>query len=297
MTFEQLEAFVQVARAHTFSRAAAALNLAQPTLSGRVAALEAEIGAQLFARHGHTVTLTDPGQVLLAYAERMLALRAEGREATLEAQVGGLGRLTLGANPSCSQYLAPRLIQAFWRERPGVQVMVRTALTPVLMEALLDGAIQLALGSLPQMHPHAEVLWTYQDDLLLLAAPRHPLAQRNECTRADLVGHTFLSTNAGPTQQALHHLIADPTTIALEATAGEVLTRLVRTGAGLTVLPRLTVWDELAAGQLAAIQVMDALLPSYEVALAAWPGHARSPAASAFVEIVRQTRVARLLKG
>ena len=227
----------------------------------------------------------------------MLALRGEGREATRQAHAGGLGRLVLGANPSCSQYLAPRLIEAFWRERPGVQVTVRTALTPVLMEALLDGAVQLALGSLPQMHPRAEILWTHQDALLLLAAPQHPLARRGVCARADLAGQTFLSTHTGPTQQGLQHLIADPAAVALEATAGEVLTRLIRAGAGLTVLPRLAVWDELAAGQLVAIRVSDAALPPYEVALAAWPGRARPPAADAFLATVRQARVDRLLDG
>ena len=297
MTFEQLEALVQVARARNFSRAAAALGLAQPTLSGRVAALESELGTRLFARHGHSVSLTEPGRALLAYAERLLALRAEGGEAVRAAVDGSLGRLALGANPSCSQYLAPRLIEAFWRARPGVQVTVRSALTPVLMEALLDGTVQLALGSLAQMHPRAEVLWRYQDALLLLAAPGHPLAQRGTCARADLAGQTFLSTHAGPTQQGLQHLIADPAEVALEATAGEVLTRLVRAGAGLTVLPRLAVWDELAAGQLVAIAIGDVALPAYEVALAAWPGRERTPAAEAFVATVRRARVERLLDG
>jgi DNA-binding transcriptional LysR family regulator len=297
MTFEQVEAFVQVARARGFSRAAAALGLAQPTLSGRVAALEGELGARLFARHGHSVSLTEPGHALLARAERMLALRTESREAVREAAGGGLGRLALGANPSCSQYLAPRLIESFWRERPGVQVSVRTALTPVLMEALLDGTVQLALGSLAQMHPRAEVLWRHQDELLLLAAPHHPLAQRGRCARGDLAGQTFLSTHAGPTQQGLQHLIAEPAAVALEATAGEVLTRLVRAGAGLTVLPRLAVWDELGAGQLVAITLTDVALPLYEVALAAWPGRALTTAAEAFVAAVRQARIARLLAG
>lgn len=296
MTLDQLEAFVHVARARNFSRAGVALGLAQPTLSGRVAALEEELEARLFRRHGHTVDLTEEGRALLPYAERMLALRAQGTESVRSTRTGGLGRLTLGANPSCSQYLAPRLVAAFWQQHAGVTVHVRTALTPTLMEDLLDGTVQLALGSRPQMHPRAEVLWTYDDALLLLAAPGHPLAAAGRCTRADLVGQRFLSTLAGPTQQALQYVLHDPETQpALEATAGEVMKRLVCAGAGLTVLPRLAVWDELAAGALVAIHVEDVALPPYEVALVRWPGRDLSPAGEAFAAMVRAVRVARLL--
>lgn len=298
MTFDQLDAFVQVARARSFSRAGVVLGLAQPTMSERIAGLEGELHGPLFVRHGHVVDLTEAGRALLPYAERTLALRAEGAEAAQRARTGGLGRLALGANPSCSQYLAPRLIGEFWREHAGVAIHLRSASTPVLMEALLDGTIQLALGSHPQMHPRAEILWTYADEMLLLAAPNHPLARRGSCHRADLVGQTFLATLAGPTHQALERLLPDPeSAIALEATAGEVLTHLVGAGAGLTVLPRLAVWEELARGQLAAIRVEDFDLGPYEVALARWPGHDLAPAAAAFAAHARAVRVPRLLDG
>lgn len=298
MTFEQLEAFVQVARARSFSRAGMLLGLAQPTISERIASLETALHGPLFVRHGHVVDLTEAGSALLPYAERTLALRAEGAEAARRARTGGLGRLALGANPSCSQYLAPRLIGEFWREHNGVAIHLRTALTPVLMEALLDGAIQLALGSHPQMHPRAEILWTYSDELLLLAAPNHPLARQGRCRRADLAGETFLATLAGPTHQALERLLPNPeAAVALEATAGEVLTQLVGAGAGLTVLPRLAVWDELARGQLAAIHVEDFNLGPYEVALARWPGRDLAPAAAAFAAHARAVRVPQLLGG
>ncbi len=92
MDLAQLDAFARVARARSFSRAARALNLAQPTISGRVAALEAELGARIFHRRGHTLELTDAGRALLPYAERMLALRAEGLEAVIQSRAGdGVG--------------------------------------------------------------------------------------------------------------------------------------------------------------------------------------------------------------
>jgi DNA-binding transcriptional LysR family regulator len=299
VTLDQLETFVRVARARGFSRAAVLLDLAQPTVSGRIAALEAELGADLFIRHGHTLELTEAGRTLLPYAERMQALRIEGVNELQRAVRGGLGRLTVGANPTCSQYLMPRLIETFWRAHHDVRVWVRTALSPVLMETLLDGAIQLALCSRAQLHPRAQVLWSYSDPLLLLAAKHHPLARKRECERADLAGHTILSTQAGPTHLGLRHVLPPNVNapIALEATAGEVMTQLLLRGVGVTVLPALAVWDELARGDLVSVTVRDAELPPYEVALAQWPGRELSPAATAFAETVRSARVPALLSG
>jgi len=303
MTLDQLDTFVHVARARSFSRAAVLLDLAQPTLSGRIATLEGELGAQLFHRHGHTLELSEAGRALLPYAERILALRAEGKSEAQRIAAGGLGRLTLGANPTCSQYLVPRLIEEFLRAHPGVRINVRTALSPILMENLLDGVVALALCSRAQLHINAEVLWSYSDPLSLVAAPRHLLARNagkshdGGCLRADLAGHTILSTQAGPTRLGLRHILPPGAehAIAVEATAGEVMKQLLLRGVGVTVLPALAIADELARGELVRIPVRDADLPDYEVALVAWSGRALSPAADAFAQLVRATRVPSLL--
>ena len=304
MTLDQLDTFVHVARARSFSRAAVLLDLAQPTLSGRIAALEGELGAQLFHRHGHTLDLSEAGRALLPYAERILALRTEGKGEVQRIAAGGLGRLTLGANPTCSQYLVPRLIEEFLRAHPGVPINVRTALSPILMENLLDGVVALALCSRAQLHINTEVLWSYSAPLALVAAPRHPLARKAEkgdggCLRADLAGHTILSTQAGPTRLGLRHVLPPGLehAIAIEATAGEVMKQLLVRGVGVTVLPALAIAEELARGELVRIPVRDADLPDYEVALVAWSGRERPPAAEAFAQLVRAARVPSLLAG
>jgi DNA-binding transcriptional LysR family regulator len=297
MTLDQLETFVQVARTRSFSRAAVLQALAQPTISGRISALESELGAELITRHGHALDLTEAGRALLPYAERMLALRMESVREVDRVRDGGLGRLTMGANPTSSQYLVPRLLESFLREHPSAQVWVRTALSPLLMEGLLDGLIQLAICSRAQLHPSAEVLWAYSEPLLLLAAASHPLARKRICKRADLAGHAILSTQAGPTHLGLRHVLPPgmERRITLEATAGEVMTRLLLAGVGVTVLPALAVQDELDRGDLVSIVVEDAQLPLYEVALAVWPGRVLSPAARAFVEATQRADMHHLL--
>jgi DNA-binding transcriptional LysR family regulator len=298
MTLDQLETFVQVARTRSFSRAAILLDLAQPTLSGRIGQLEAELGVQLFVRHGHTLELSEAGRALLPFAERILGLRAEGLSMVQRIKRGGLGKLSLGANPSCSQYLMPRLIETYWHAYPGVHLDVRTSLSRILMEGLLDGAIELALCSQAQIHPRARILWSYSNPLSLVAARTHPLARKGSCTREDLAGHTILSTQSGPTQLGLRHILpVGNDSIALEATAGEVMTQLLLRGVGITVLPTLAVWSELERGDLVEVILTDAELPPYEVALVAWPGHDLSPAAEAFISITRSVQIQALLSG
>jgi DNA-binding transcriptional LysR family regulator len=299
MTLDQLETFVAAARARSFSRAAVVLDLAQPTISGRIAALEGELGSILFLRHGHTLELSEAGRALLPYAERILALRTEGLHEVQRLALGGLGRLTLGANPTCSQYLVPRLLESFRRAHADVPIWVRTALSPALMESLLDGTIQLAICSRAQIAVQAQVLWSYEDPLLLVAAHNHPLAKARECSRADLANHTILSTQAGPTRLGLRHILPPDkeVPIAIEATAGEVMRQLLRHGEGVTVLPALAIWEDLARGELVSIRVRDAELPAYEVALVQWSGRALSPAAGTFAELLHAARINALLDG
>lgn len=296
MTLEQLETFVAVSRARGFSRAAMLLNLAQPTLSGRIAALEHELGASLFLRRGRGLELTDTGRALLPYAERMLTLRIEGQSAAQRAARGDLGQLTLGANPTCSQYVAPRLIERYAQARPHDRARVSTQLSPMLMEALLDGMIELALCALARVDPRAQVHWTYSAPLLLVAAASHPLGRAGECERADLARHTILSTQAGPTRMGLSRIAPVGVEARIEVTAGEVMRRLLLRGVGVTVLPAIAVWDELAYGDVVSVTVRDSEMPTYDIALVSWPTRALSPAAEALVRIARETAMDDLLR-
>ncbi|HEX9035545.1 MAG TPA: LysR family transcriptional regulator [Ktedonobacterales bacterium] len=295
MTLEQIETFVAVSRARSFSRAALLLNLAQPTLSGRIAALERELGAPVFARRGHTLELTDAGRALIPYAERMLTLKLEGQNAAKRAARGDMGQLTLGANPSCSQYIAPRLVERYLQDHANDRAKVYTQLSPVLMETLMDGVIELALCSTARAEPRATIHWTYSAPLLLLAAASHPLARQGSCERADLARHTILSTQAGPTQWGLRSILPVGVEARVEATAGEVMRKLLLRGVGVTVLPEIAVWNELRSGELSRVTLRDVQLPAYDIALVSWPRSELSPAAEALLRIVADIDVRSLL--
>src|SRR3989304_7952461 len=108
MDFGQVEAFAQAASRNSFSRAAEALQLTQPSITARIQTLERELGEELFERSGRGVRLTDAGNVLLPYVERVLQTIREGRDAVDEVRNVQLGsRRVGGAVTLCTSALPP----------------------------------------------------------------------------------------------------------------------------------------------------------------------------------------------
>src|SRR5215831_6491934 len=124
MELQQLRYFVAVAHTRHFTRAAASVHVAQPSLSKQIQTLEAELGAPLFNRARGNITLTPAGETLLPIATRIIA---DADDAHLQVQeLVGLnrGRLRLGATPSVSTMIVPAVLRAFHDAHPGIEISV-----------------------------------------------------------------------------------------------------------------------------------------------------------------------------
>ena len=145
MNLEQLASFVEVANTGHFTKAAATLHLAQPSLSRQISTLEKELGSELFHRaHGH-ISLTAAGETLLPSARRMLA-DAEAVRRDMD-ELAGLrkGRIRLGATPTLCVSLVAEAISGFHHEHPGVELELVEKGSRELIEALGAGELDLAL--------------------------------------------------------------------------------------------------------------------------------------------------------
>ncbi|MGA7631312.1 MAG: LysR family transcriptional regulator, partial [Terriglobales bacterium] len=119
----QLQMLVAIAEEGTVQKAAESLFRTGPAVSMAVGKLERELGTPLLDRSkGRDFRLTDAGEVLVAYAKRLLALRDEAAEAVEEIRNVKRGQLRIGANQSIGEYLLPRLTQAFHAQHPGVKL-------------------------------------------------------------------------------------------------------------------------------------------------------------------------------
>ncbi|WP_405990989.1 LysR family transcriptional regulator [Streptomyces sp. NBC_00986] len=197
-----LRYFVAVAEELHFTRAAERLYVSQPALSKQIRALERQLGAELFRRDRQGVALTAAGAALLPYAERVLAVWAEGASALAEVSAAGRSTLVVGMSTSPGRGgLLPAIRSRFTATRPEGTVRLRQVSWDDPTAGLADGDADVAFVWLPL--PDAERYdWTVvAEEPRLVALPEsHPLAARAEVDFADLADEPFLAlpTDSGP---------------------------------------------------------------------------------------------------
>ena len=177
MQLHQLTYALAVAEEQSFTRAAARLHLAQPSLSRQVRLLEQELGVVLFNRGPGQgpVTLTPDGSALLPFMQRVLAdVEATGAEARALSGMAR-GRLAVGATPSLvTSALAPALVE-FHASHPGIDLAVVEGGSHQLVPQVASGEVDLALVVLPVTDPLVVTTPLFDDPLVLATAPDHPL--------------------------------------------------------------------------------------------------------------------------
>src|SRR5881409_1655225 len=139
MEIHQLRYFVAVADEGSFSRAAAKVRVAQPSLSQQIRKLEAELGQPLFDRLPRSVVLTEAGRCLLDYARQILTGIADARRCVAALEQDVAGGLAVGAIPSVALYVLPNLIQRFQERYPKVTFELFEDTTDKLAQGLEDG--------------------------------------------------------------------------------------------------------------------------------------------------------------
>ena len=145
----RLRYFVAVATERNFTRAAARLHVAQPALSRQVRLLERELGVELLRRTTHEVTLTDAGRFLLERAPGVLNASDDLWRAVRDFGAGERGRVVLGYGASAGYETAPRLLEAFAADLPGLEVATRVMATGEILDAVGEGAIDAGLVRCP----------------------------------------------------------------------------------------------------------------------------------------------------
>jgi len=285
----QLRYFVAVAERGHFTRAAAALGVAQPSVSKQIRRLESEIGDPLFDRTAGRVTLTDAGTVLLPWAKRVLAdLDAARAEVAGLASLEG-GRLSVGATPSISTVLLPPVLAEFHRAHPGVALSVHEAGSRDLVRLLEAGDLDLALVVLPV--PHDDLLATtavLREDLVLAVPAAHPLAKRRSVRVAELrgvplvmfrEGYDLRATTSAACEAAGFHPV-----FAVEGAEMDGVLRMAAAGIGVAVVPGIVVER---GGPLRAVRLTEPTL-SRSIGLAHRRGRRRSRTADAFATLLQQ---------
>ena len=288
MDLRQLEIFSKVAEYGSFSKAAAALYLTQPTVSEHIRTLEDELGVRLLDRLGRGASVTRAGQLLLSYAQRMLALSREARQA-MEAFHGRMsGELLVGASTIPGEYVLPAIIGHFKGKYPDISITLLIGGSQVVVDWVAEGRAELAVVGARPAHRSVEYKELMPDELVVAVPRAHPWQARGEITVEELRAEPLLVRERGSgTRAALESALAESGMnlrsfrVVGEMGSTQAIKQAVKAGVGVSLLSRRAVDEECRSGALAALRVVD--LPiSRSFYLATHQERSRSPLAEAF---------------
>ncbi|MBB5190344.1 DNA-binding transcriptional LysR family regulator [Silvimonas terrae] len=256
-TLRQMEVFVAVARSESVSRAAEALSLSQSATSTALAELEKQFDTRLFDRYGKRLQLNELSRQLLPRAIELLD-RANEIESTLAGE-SGIGPLRIGATLTIGNYLATLLVGEFMRVHPGSRVNISVHNTATVVRDVAHFELDLGLIEGEIQHPDLDMFPWVADEMVIFAAPEHPLARQSTVTLEDVLAVPWIMREPGSgTRQtfeyAMRHVLAR-LDVRLELEHTEAIKRAVESGLGIGCISRLTLKEAFRRGSLVPLEV------------------------------------------
>lgn len=245
MELHQLRYVCAIVDTGSFSRAAERCQVAQPSLSQQVLKLEEDLGARLFDRLGRSIRLTEAGRTFLPHARSVLHQIEAARSSVADHNADGRGSVSVGVIPTVAPYLMPRYTANFAKQYPEAKLRIVEETTPVLIEALRDLSIDLAILALPLRHKDLESFPLRTEPLFAALPKDHPRAGVNLLDLKDLRGETFVMLRDGHCFRdlsiaACSHARVTPR-IAFESDQFSSLFGMVAAGVGVSLVPEMAI--------------------------------------------------------
>jgi DNA-binding transcriptional LysR family regulator len=289
MELMQLEMFAAMVEEGNFNRAAERVSRTQPAVSMALRKLEEEIGAPLFDRSNRSAyALTDTGELLYKNARRMLALRDETMAAVERLRAIQTGSIRIGANESATLYLVPRLIQAFHRQHPRVEVEVVRHPSARLIGKLRRREVDFGILAFRPKDDDLETVPLMRDEMVLISSPVHRLAASEHVRANDLAIESVIALKvrdaSGRKVLEGFDRFRTPLNVTLKVDTIEAVKKLVAMNLGIALVPLMCVQEEVSRGELVVLTLEG---KKYERTL--WMARRRtdahSHAAKAFIRV------------
>ena len=260
MELSQLEVFLAVARERRFSRAAEKLFRTQSAVSQTIRKLEDELGESLFDRSSREGVLTDAGQVLYEYAEKLLNLRHDAEESLAELRELQTGKLKIAANELTALYLLPVLAD-FRRLHPMIKITVERALGSHIPDDVLRYNVEFGVLSYEPQEAALHSVVVFLDELVFVVPPTHPLASAPQVSIRQLGAESFVAhIVSSPYREKVIQLFKShktPLHMDLELPTLQAIKQFVAMGNGVALIPEICVETEIARGELVRIPVRE----------------------------------------
>jgi DNA-binding transcriptional LysR family regulator len=289
ITFTQLTAFLAVVRGGSVTAAADELVVTQPSVSSAIAALGRELGCELFERAGRGIRLTEAGSAFRPYAEDVVGLLGEGRQAAREAAEVSARRMRIAAVTTAAESFVPPLMRVFASHHPEVKLTLDVGNREYVFERVLSHLADVAISGKPPADDRLLAEPLLENHIACITGPDDPAAAAGALAADELADRSWLLREPGSGTRALGEQFLEerglsPKTLTLGSNGA--IKQAARSGLGVSLLSRAAVEPELAAGWLGEITLTDGPAPRPWFVLRSAVGPAHAPAV-AFTEFVR----------
>lgn len=256
-SLRQLEIFLATARHENVTKAAQELAMSQSAASGALRELESQFNVQLFDRLGKRLQLSELGRQLRPQAERLLEQALALEHALANEDI--VGRLQVGATLTIGNYVAVNMVADFRKAHPLADVALTVANTETIAERVAGFGLDMGLIEGELQHPDLNIDHWRHDELVVFAAPGHPLSAKEALSDADLISLPWIVREHGSgTRQAFERAMYGILTnlqIAMELQHTEAIKRAVEAGLGVGCLSRVCLTEAFKRGSLVPLAV------------------------------------------
>ncbi|MCK5873863.1 MAG: LysR family transcriptional regulator [Alcanivoracaceae bacterium] len=287
MDTHSLQVFISVADTGSFTGAGEQLFLTQPAISKRIAQLEEQLGARLFDRIGRQIHLTEAGQALLPRARAVLREMEDISRSITNLSGRVAGKLRIGTSHHIGLHRLPPILRQFSRQYPEVQLDIHFIDSEEAWEGVLHGDLELGVVTLPpQPDPRVQQTLVWDDPLVFMAAPEHPLAKEKKVTLEMLTSYSaILPSPVTFTRRIVEELFRQQSLtldISMSTNYLETIHMMVAIGLGWSVLPASMLDDQVRALPVQGVHIRR------ELGVVTHPSRSPSNAARCFIELLRE---------
>lgn len=256
-----LEAFLEIIRLNSYTKAAEKLLVPQPTLTHRIKQLENEIGDKLIHRTQKGVSLTAAGKIFFPYARQSYEMMIKGKQELENVRKGIAGVLSIGASLTLSQYLLPPFLQQLMTKHPDLRLSIDAHPSEIIVKKVQEK--KLIFGFSRSIIADTNLVFELltEDKMYLIVPPDHPFIYKENLNLAEICEEPLFIYQEGTSFRDIivkslleHNLILKQP---IEINHAELIKAMVKSGFGITFLPKLYAQNEIDNGELVAIDMKD----------------------------------------
>jgi DNA-binding transcriptional LysR family regulator len=264
--------FHTVARLLSFTKAADFLHMTQPAVTFQIRQLEEHFNTRLFDRTHNRISLTEAGETVFQYAERILGLYSEmdNKVRALTGEV--IGVLMLGASTTVADYHLPALLGEFQSKFKDVKIRLRMSNTLGVVHMVEANEVDVGIVEGPVNNKNLVTRVCWQDRLMVICPPGHTLAGRKTVTVEDLLPFPFICREEGSgTREVISEYLGQQKHTlpelhpVMELGSPESVKSAVIAGMGVSILSESTIRNELKLGLLAAANLDPPLMRPFSI--------------------------------